>query len=359
MLDLARGLASRGHRVTVISLAEGGALRGAFAPITVETVARRRDGIDPTLVVRLAARLAALSVDVVHTHNPLALSYGAPAARLARVPRVVHTKHGANPSERRRTVGARRLLARLCDAFVAVSPETAEVARVLDRVREPRLVTIANGIDVGAFARDPAARARVRAELGVGDACLVGTVARLAPEKNHVGLVAAMAPLLGPSVHLAIVGDGPERAAIERAIAPALRPFVHLTGARHDVPALLSAFDLFALSSTTEGLPLAVPEAMAAGLPVVATAVGGLPSVLREGITGLLVPAGDEAALGRALGALIADPARRERLGRAARDDAAARFSLARVVDAYEALYAASTRGASRSGSTSQSGETA
>lgn len=341
MLDLARAMSARGHRVTIVSLAHGGALRHELGAIPVVSVGRR-PGLDPKTAVRVYRILRELRADVVHTHNPAALTYAGPAARLAGVRRLVHTKHGANPVSG--TVGllARRALARTCDAFVAVSEQTAEVARRIDFVPANLLRVIANGIDVDAYERDEAARARVRAALGIApEACVIGTVGRLAPEKNQRMLVDAAAPLLGPHTHLVVVGDGPEREALVRAIAPRMRRYVHLTGARSDVPALLSAFDLFALSSTTEGLPLVVPEAMAARLPVVSTAVGGIPGVVRDGETGRLVPAGDRAAMSSALREIVRDVERRRAWGGAAHEDAKARFDLKRVADAYEALYRA------------------
>jgi sugar transferase (PEP-CTERM/EpsH1 system associated) len=341
VLDLARGLSDRGHTVTVIALSEGGALRSAFGSIPTLSVARsERGGADARLLLRLRRLLRELAPQVVHTHNPAALLYACPAARAAGRFRIVHTKHGANPDRSARALLARRVLLRWCDEVVAVSEETAEMARRRDWVPERRLHVIPNGVDVDAFARDEAARARVRAELAIGpDVVVVGTVGRLAPEKNQRLLVDAASALLGPRVHLVVVGDGPLRDELERSVPPGKRAWVRFTGARTDVSALLSAFDVFALSSTTEGLPLVVPEAMAAALPIVCTAVGGLPGVVREGITGRLVPSGDAAALRRALGDLLDDPRPRARLGRAARDAARERFAMDRMVEAYLALY--------------------
>jgi glycosyltransferase involved in cell wall biosynthesis len=179
----------------------------------------------------------------------------------------------------------------------------------------------------------------VRAELGVPpEAVLVGTVGRLVGEKDVPLLVRALAPELGPDLRLAIVGEGAARKEIERAIDPGTRPFVTLTGRRTDVPALLSAFDVFALSSRTEGLPLVVPEAMASALPVVATAVGGLPGIVPKEV-GALVPHGDERALRAAVLELACDREQREGKGRAARAYAHERFSIDRMTRDYERLY--------------------
>jgi glycosyltransferase involved in cell wall biosynthesis len=225
-------------------------------------------------------------------------------------------------------------------AFVAVSDKTAAQAREQHDAPAKKLHTIANGIRLDRFRPDADARSAVRVELGLGDAWVVGTVGRLDEYKNQALLVRAMAPLLSSSVRLVIVGDGPTRAEVEAEVARLPEPrWVVMTGRRMDVPRLVPAFDVFALSSKTEGLPLVVPEAMAAGLPIIATAVGGLPDVIDDGRTGLLA-AVDEDALRAALRTLIEDHARARTLGARAREVALERYSHDRMVDAYLDLYA-------------------
>lgn len=339
-LDLAIGQRARGHRVSVISLAPApdGPMAGEFAEAGIE-VARvpKRGGLDPTLVPRLALELRRRRTDVVHTHNPLPLIYGVPAARLVGAA-AIHTKHGKNPAGRGSRL-LRRAAAQLAHAFVAVSDTTAEQARAQHDMPERRLHTIPNGIRLDRYAPDAEARAAIRMELGLGDAWVVGTVGRLDPYKNQALLVRAMAPLLSADVRLVLVGDGEARPDVEAAIAALPEPrWVVMTGRRMDVPRLVHAFDVFALSSKTEGLPLVVPEAMAAALPIVATAVGGLPSVVDEGETGLLVPV-EEGALREALRSLERDRTRARAMGQRAREVALARYSSERMVEAYLALY--------------------
>lgn len=339
-LDLSIGQRARGHEVSVLSLAPApdGAMAEEFAQAGV-AVGRvpKRDGVDPTLVPRLARELRRRGADVVHTHNPLPLIYGAPAARLAGAA-AIHTKHGINPGG----PGVRMLrrgAARLVHAFVAVSDTTAAQARMQHDAPRERLHTIPNGIRLDRYAPDPEARAAARVELGLGDAWVVGTVGRLDPYKNQALLVRAMAPLLSSRVRLVLVGEGPSRPEVEAAVAALPEPrWVVLAGRRMDVPRLVHAFDVFALSSTSEGLPLVVPEAMAAGLPIVATSVGGLPGVVDQDETGLLVPV-DEQALGAALARLERDRDLARAMGARAREAALARFSHDRMVEAYLALY--------------------
>jgi glycosyltransferase involved in cell wall biosynthesis len=342
-LDLAASQVRAGYRVTAVSLAPppDGPLAAEFraAGVAVDRVARPRPGVDPLLVLRLARWLRGHGVDLVHTHNRMPLIYGAPAARLAGAA-VVHTKHGNNPKGGTRLI-AGNLAGRFVDAFVAVSPETAAFARRRKEVDVRRLMVITNGVELARFRPDAAARARVRAELGIAaGAWVVGTVGRIAVEKNQALLVRAAAPLLGPQARLIVVGAGPLLPSLsELAAALAITPHVHLLGVRADVPDVLNALDAFVLSSDTEGLPLAIPEAMAVGLPVISTSVGGIPTVIDEGQTGWLVPPGDEARLRERLARLRDDPDLARACGGRARAAALARFSADRMRREYIELY--------------------
>lgn len=345
-LDLAAIQHRRGHRVSVISLAPppDGPLGAEFAKahVQVEHVAKKREGFDFSLPPRLARAFRAARADIVHTHNPQPLIYSSAAARLVGAA-AIHTKHGLNPGSRGQRF-LRRSASRFVDSFVAVSEATAVQAREQDDCAPARLRVIPNGIRLDKFAVAEEERKKLRddarAQLGLGDAWVVGTVGRLDENKNHAMLIRAMAPYLGADCKLVIIGAGPTRAALDAAVAQLPDPSsVILTGLRTDVPRLLPAFDVFTLPSATEGLPLVVPEAMAAGLPVVATAVGGLPQVLDDGVTGLLVPV-EEEPLAAALISLR-DPARAAAMGRAAKAAALERFGAERMVDRYLELYAA------------------
>ncbi|HEX8115488.1 MAG TPA: glycosyltransferase, partial [Kofleriaceae bacterium] len=242
----------------------------------------------------------------------------------------------------------RRTAAGFVHEFVAVSDTTAAQARDQRDTAPGKLHTIPNGIRLDRYAPDPEARAAARVELGLGDAWVVGTVGRLDPVKNQAMLVRAMAPILSSRVRLVIIGEGDARPEIEAAIAELPEPrWVVMTGRRMDVPKLIHAFDVFALSSATEGLPLVVPEAMAAGLPIVTTNVGGLPGVVDDQVTGLVVPV-DQHRFGAALAQLEADRDRARAMGARARSVALSRFSFDRMVDAYLALYERHARCAER-----------
>ena len=342
-LDLAKGQRALGHTVHAVSLAPppDGPLAADFRAheIHVHTVPKKA-GFDVALIAKLGWFFAKHGVDLAHTHNPQPLIYGAPAARLAGAG-AVHTKHGANPDGGRR-LRLRQAAALACQAYVAVSETTAEVARKNREVPERKLFTIPNGIDLSRFHPDAQARAEIRAELDIPAAAwVVGTVGRLAPEKAQTRLIEALAQALTPERQLILVGDGPERAALEaaRSALGERARFVHLVGARRDVPRLLAALDVFSLTSKTEGLPLVIPEAMAAGLPVVSTDVGGIATVVEEGRTGFLVPSGDGGELAQRFDRLASNRALAEDLGRTGRVRALERYSAERMVRDYLDLY--------------------
>jgi glycosyltransferase involved in cell wall biosynthesis len=342
VLDLATAQRAHGDDVLVVSIApppEGPiAAELRAAGVRAETLAKR-PSFDPSLPVRLALRLARERVDIVHTHNPQALIYGALAGRLVGA-RVVHTKHGINP-DRTRRLWLRRAAARLVDAYVVVTPALARIAT--HECDPDRVHVVANGIDMSVFAPRPDVRNASRRELGLPeDAWVVGTVGRLAPEKDQATLVKAVAPLLGEGRYLVIVGDGPERDALHAVIRDAnVDRYVRMTGVRSDVARLLSAFDAFALPSRTEGLPLVLLEAMASELPVVASSVGGIPDLVAAGVTGVLVPPSDVPALRAALLMLAGNPAFAHKMGRAARQQVLARHSVDVMAKAYRHLYQA------------------
>lgn len=341
-LELASRQRRAGHIVHVVALSRGAlepnAARFHAERVGVHQLAKLGPTVDPTLPLRLAVHLRWLGADIVHSHNPMPLIYCAPAAKLARVPHV-YTKHGAN-----KTAGAnrlRQLTSRLVDKFVAVSEQTARDAVEQGEMTREGLAVIENGIDLSASGRNDEDRGTIRRELGIEDSALViGTVGRLSAIKNQPLLVRACAPLLNSQVQLVLVGEGPHRPAVEAAIRDSgVSPFIHLLGQRMDVRRILSSLDVFALTSDNEGLPLAIPEAMAAGLPVVSTAVGGIPDVVRDGETGKLVPAGDETALRSALDVLIHDHALRHEYGTRGRELAVTRYSARAMYDSYMDIY--------------------
>jgi glycosyltransferase involved in cell wall biosynthesis len=303
----------------------------------------RRPGLDWRCPLRLAAVLRGEHVDVVHAHQYTPFFY-AMAARL-RGPRrpIVFTEHGRHQPDRRRPrrVWANRLLVSGRDRLFAVGDAVRRALIDHEGLPAGRVGVIFNGIDLAAFGS--ADRAAARAAMGAaGDELVILQVARLDYLKDHATAVRALARFTvgQPHARLVLVGDGPERPAIEalaRELGVAGR--VRLLGARSDVPRLLSGADVLLLSSVSEGIPLTPIEAMAAGLPVVATDVGGVGEVVVDGETGLLAPARDDAALAVHLARLAGDAGLRRRFGEAGRARARRLFDEARMCDDYGRVY--------------------
>lgn len=342
-LQLAGQQLAEGHDVNVVALESTGPMRPVFDAVVphVYQVERMCAGFDPTVYARLMRFFARYRPTIVHTHDPKSLIYAAGPAR-ALGAAVVHTKHGVRVGvERRRQALLIRGAGRCVNALVAVSDDVARVTRRDGEVVASKLNTIRNGIDLARFARAREERAAVRTELGIPhDARIVGTVGRVVPVKDHSTLLRAMEPHLGQDTHLVVVGDGDAMPAV-RAQVDSMRErrCVHLMGARRDIPRLMGAFDIFALSSVSEGLPMAILEAYACKLPVVSTNVGGVPAVVRDEVTGLTCAAGDDLAMADQLGRLLADPGLATSLGISGYELVLAEYSLGETAAAYMDLY--------------------
>lgn len=299
----------------------------------------KRPGLDIRMAPRLRRVFRSFSPDVIHTHSYV-LRYSLPAGVGMRKTAMVHTVHNLAMKE---TDFTGRMLHRAVFgsrvAAVAVGGEVARTYRDLYG-REPA-ATILNGIDTAAFRR-PEARAQWRAAHGFGETdFLVVSVGRLDPQKNPLGLIDAFALAFGDNQrgHLLLAGDGTLReAAQRRAVERDVAKRVHFLGVVADVAGLLTASDLFALASDWEGTPLAVIESMAAGLPVLATAVGGVSELVSDGEAGMLTPAGDMRALAGSMSRLASDAGLRLTMAGAA-SRRAATFSVDAMVAEYAALF--------------------
>ncbi len=297
----------------------------------------KRRGFDPRMYPRLSAVREQFQPHVVHTHSYV-LRYALPVfAR--RGTAMVHTVHNLAGREADRLGRAiHRYAFRHGVVPVAIAGEVARSVRAVYGV-EPEI--IANGIDTSAFQR-PEARLPWRLANGFdAEDVLIVSAARLDPQKNPLVLIEAFATAAAGDgrCRLLMAGEGSLlEAARERAAQLGVAGRVSFLGVRTDMPELLNACDVFALASDWEGHPLSTMEAMAAGLPVVATAVGGVPEIVADGATGLLVPAGDTPALVSALQCLVRNPRRRRELGEGGRS-ASARFDSAAMAAAYAALF--------------------
>jgi glycosyltransferase involved in cell wall biosynthesis len=298
-----------------------------------------RGDLDPRWVWRLWRLLRARRYDIVHVQMPVP----AVAVRLMRrrgTPKVVYTEHNLWSRYRPLTRWANALTYRRNDAVIAVSDAVAASIRPPGR-SAPAVEVIVHGPDLDAIPTGAAARAHARAALGLPESALVvGSVGNFTPKKDHATMLDAVARVSSTApVVLALAGIGPLEAELRaHAARRGLGDRVRFLGMRDDVYELLAGFDVFAMSSRFEGLPIALLEAMSAGVPPVATAVGGIPEVVRTGQEGLLVPPADATALADALQRLLDHPELRREMGAAARERAAA-FDLAGAVRSTEHVY--------------------
>lgn len=301
-------------------------------------------GWDVGYLWELVRMIRSADADVVQTHLFGSALYGGAAATLSGAPAVA-TLHGE--WDLRETTGYRRIkipiVDRVCDRRVFVSEPLRRVCVGEHGMAVERTAVIENGIDTGRFR--PREDDGFRRELGIpGDAFLVGAVGNVRPAKNHDMLLRVAAELsdAGTGVQVVLVGDqdgeGFERLRRRRHRA-GLEERVHFAGFREDVERVMNSLDVYVLTSDSEGFSLTTVQAMASALPVVATRCGGPERLIDHGRTGILVPRGDARAMAGALVELRSDPDRRVRIGRAARAEVEERYSVERMVDAYERLY--------------------
>lgn len=273
--------------------------------------------------------------DIVHANSSKAGVLGRLAAVAARVPIRIFTVHGwafgaySGPASCA-YLWADRLAGRWTTVTICVAEHERSSGIAARTCRSDRTIVIPNAVDVSAAPKAD----------GNGGTPRLVTVGRLKAPKDYVTLTRALAALPSGSFEALIVGDGPDRPEVETELVRlGLAKAVRLLGERTDVPELLASSDVFVLSSASEGLPLSVEEAMAAGLPVVASAVGGVPELVVDGETGYLVPPGEGERLAEALGLLLGDPALRRRMGRSGRARAEELFDLTAFRRAHVELY--------------------
>lgn len=279
----------------------------------------------------LAALFREIAPDVVHTHNAYPHFHGALAARWAKIPIVINTRHGQRFKQSAKARFQAWLAGRFTDRIIAVSDDAAGLCVSEDRIPARKVARIWNGIDLDRFVYSgPAAQQTAI------------SVARLSPEKDGTTLLQAvrLASRLVPELRLMIVGDGNERRMLE-SLSRELRIFdrVLFLGERGDIPDLLAQSGFFVSASLTEGISLTLLEAMAVGLPVLTTSVGGNPEVVLDGVTGRLVPAGNADALAAGMVRMCREQDRWPDMGRAGRARVAEHFTVGRMVREYEDLY--------------------
>ncbi|WP_018874160.1 TIGR03088 family PEP-CTERM/XrtA system glycosyltransferase [Thioalkalivibrio sp. ALJ1] len=343
LIELVRHLPREQFRHVIICIADYTAFSARVPEDVPIHALHKTPGLGLGMFFRLWRLLRRLRPDIVHSSNLAALECQ-PVAALSGVPARVHAEHGwdmadldgTNPKYRR----LRRWLSPWVHRHVTVSAHLARYLTDVARIPTERVQHIVNGVDTERFTAD------LTAPSSAPECRVIGTVGRLAPVKDQVTLVQAFALLRArmpeqfPSLRLVLIGDGPEAGKLRALVAElGIEDQTSLPGNCSEMPEQLRELDLFVLPSLAEGIPVTVLEAMATGLPVVASRVGGLPELVEDGVNGTLISPGDAEALSVVLAAYVADPERARREGQAARQRAVETFGLPRMVDAYAALY--------------------
>jgi len=345
LAHLARGLAGVGWDPSVACLSEvaephATALRASGIPVAI--IPRRR-GRDLSRVKALATLLESTGADLVHSFLVGANAYAYAASRLAGRRRLVVSSRTTMPI---RSGVQRKLHAwvfRRASMVIANSERVGDFTVAYYGVSRSRLRVVPNGVAMGEYAGAGEERAASRGDLGLPPTAVVGgTLGRLSREKN-LGLFVETAAALAresPSLAFLLVGGGPEFEPVRAAVRSlGMEGRILLSGPRADVPRVLAALDYFIMTSDTEGLPNAIMEAMASGLPVVSTRVGGVPELVADGETGLLVAAGDAGAMLDAARRIALDAGLRRAMGEAGRRRIAEGFSVERMVERTRAVY--------------------
>ncbi len=331
-------------RIIVGTMQPGGGLMDRLAEAGIENVClnfRVRSCVQ--FVFRMAALLKREKVDVLHMHMYYASRYGRLAGILAGVPAMVCTDHGHDPWKNWWHLAFDRYLAKRTSLRIGVAQDIADTIMRRENLPTEKIAVVPNGVDTERFKVSPEERAHVRTELGIADdELLVGGIGRLADMKAFHILIEAVSIARGkvPKIRLVLVGDGPLRGQLEqRAADLGIADRVTFTGIRYDIPAVLAAFDIFAMSSEREGMPISLLEAMSAGKPIVATRVGGIPEAVTDHVEGLLVNSGSPQAMADAIVEIASDPGLAAKLGQRASERAAADYSVAATARKLEQLY--------------------
>jgi glycosyltransferase involved in cell wall biosynthesis len=344
LVDLVRKLREAGHQVQV-AYSTPGPMAARLASMGVPlTRLPRLARVDPFLLFGLVKLMRREKPDIVHTHLFKSDLHGRMAARLTGVPVVLSTSHNNDAWAKRAPLGwLYGRTARLADRVIAVSDEVRDYQIKYTFLSPEKIITIDNGVDLRRFEGQDEAGCAVRTELGIAsDAPLVGVIGRLSPQKDHATFLHAAAQIHAalPAARFLIVGDGPLRNdLIAQARALGLEHVLIFTGLRGDIPAVLSALDVLVASSRWEGLPIILLEGMAAARPIVSTAVGGVPGVVTDGESALLVPHSSPTALAEATLRVLGDPALARKLSAAALERVREKYSLESMHKQTLALY--------------------
>lgn len=344
VLDLARKIDRQSFQISVCCFSRNGQLRDEFQKIDVPVfTVEKKDKVDWMMPLRLRSLFKQERPDVIHTHNIDPYLYGTLAAKMSGVRAVIHTEHSNIPMNKWWLARAERFLSWMSHKIVADSKKVGNFLVKQQNIPPQHILVIYNGVDMDKFKREMSVIEK-KATLGINSSTkVIICVANLLPVKNHKMLLRAFRRVLDvfPDIVLLLAGDGKCRVELE-----AMSKELNLSdnalflGRRNDIPELVSTADVFALSSVSEGLPISVLEALAAGKPVVITDVGGNSEIIQDGITGgYLVTAGDAEGMAERIIELLSDRQKALELGAHGGKRIEEKFSLVNMVEQYQQLY--------------------
>ncbi|MBI5071375.1 glycosyltransferase [Candidatus Falkowbacteria bacterium] len=333
LFDLARRLSADNFEVKVATAVRGGPLVQDFKEAGIEVrIFEKRGKIGLGLIFKLWRFLRREKPDIVHTHLFGGDTWGRIAAVLARVPIIISTEHNTNLDEGWAKRKLKKFLSHFTKKIVAVSEAVKNYSVVYDKIRAKKIVVVQNGIDLEKFISS--------SEKDFGDPPIIGVVGRLEEQKGYKYLFEALNLIKTIPWILWVVGDGSKKSELERLAKDLnLRERIIFLGARRNIAEILNQIDIFVLPSLWEGLGIAVLEAAAAGKPIVASRVGGIPEIIEEDRTGILVEPKNVKSLADGLEHILLGSAEAKEMGARARAMAEEKFGVEKMVGSYENLY--------------------
>lgn len=336
-VDLVNGLPNR-YKTTICCYDSMGPLKDCLNESIEIIYLKRKEGFNPKYFIKLAKEMKKRKIDVLHMHNKTAFFYGTIAAKLAGINKTIYTEHGRTEKIKKKTKIAFKILNRFITETIVVTDYIKNYLLSNEGFRAERVTVIPNGINITKDEPKKNDNALYE-ELGISEnTMVVGIVARLDPIKNHKMLLKAFKIAVNKhsNIKLIIVGDGSLRGELENlAKKYMIRKKVIFLGERKDIIKILGCIDVFVLCSKSEGMSITLLEAMASGVPIIATRVGGNSSIIENGVSGILVESNEHIELAKEIVCLIKDDQKRKEISRAAKDRYEREFTLDKMVERY------------------------